>query len=80
METMEERLKNLAAIFCEKYSTKNDNQPGFHAEFVKFRSQLGHTLYYRLLESVLTLEKKRDNKFDFSVRKYNNSELVLILV
>ena len=64
---IESRLKRLGDIFCDKYSGKSDNQPGLHAELSKFRSQLGQTLYYRLLESILTLENKRGDKGDLSV-------------
>lgn len=68
--TMQERLKKFSEIFTDQYSTKKgDNQPGLHVEFAHYRSQLGQTLYYRLLESILSHEVKlRSDKVELTVK------------
>lgn len=67
---MEERLKNLSELFCVRFAyTKGEKQPGMHTEFAYYRSQLAQTLFYRLLESILTTEnKQRADKSELAVR------------
>ncbi|CAG7834073.1 unnamed protein product [Allacma fusca] len=58
VQSIHDRLQKYGQLFCQGYSLKYDNQPGLHSEFAQFRSQIGQTLYYRLLESILTAESK----------------------
>lgn len=59
LPSMKTRLAHLSEMFIAHYLAKRgDNAPGFHQEFALYRSQLGQTLYYRLLESVLGSEAK----------------------
>lgn len=47
-----------------------DTHPGAHKDFAKKRLQLGESLYFKVLESVLVAEKKRhhkDTKIDLTV-------------
>lgn len=69
LPSMKERLSLLSSSFIEHYlQKKGENEPGFHQEFAVYRSQLGQTLYYRLLESVLGGEAKlRSDKQELSV-------------
>jgi len=56
-----ERVKKLSELFCENYSKnkKGESQPGLFLEFAHYRSQLGQTLYFRLLENILSAELKQ---------------------
>jgi len=67
--SMQQRIQKLSEIFTDQYSTKKgDNQPGLHVEFAHYRSQLAQTLYYRLLESILSHEVKlRSDKGELTV-------------
>jgi hypothetical protein len=69
LPSMKVRLQKLSEMFIRHYLHKRgDNQPGFHQEFALYRSQLGQTLYYRLLESVLGSEAKlRADKAELTV-------------
>ncbi len=62
LPSMKTRLSTLCSSFISAYLAKrgvgNENAPGFHAEFALYRSQLGCSLYYRLLESILASEAK----------------------
>lgn len=59
LPSMMTRLEHLSRLFITHYLAKRgENTPGFHQEFALYRSQLGQSLYYRLLESVLGSEGK----------------------
>ena len=48
----------------------SDGHPGAHIDFAKRRLQLGESLYYKLLESIVSDESRRtskDQKVDLSV-------------
>jgi retinoblastoma-like protein 2 len=63
-----ERVKTLSDSFCDNYS-KNKlgaSQPGLFLEFAHYRSALGQTLYFRLLENIISVEMKQMSKSDKS--------------
>lgn len=66
-------MTRLGDIFCREYaSAKSANQPGLHAEFAVYRSQLAQTLYYRLMENILASESKlKVDKGDLNVSELN---------
>ncbi|KAJ8302946.1 hypothetical protein KUTeg_019342 [Tegillarca granosa] len=57
-----ERVKEMGETFCTNYVQPTDTHPGAHKDFAKKRLQLGESLYYKVLESVLVAEKKRHHK------------------
>lgn len=58
--------KEMGEIFCKSYAQPSGDHPGSHVDFAKKRLQLGESLYYKSLETIMLAEKKRvPNNFDF---------------
>ena len=53
------RIKDMGEIFCKKYVQSSDEHTGSHIDFARKRLQLGETLYYKTLESILLEETQR---------------------
>lgn len=53
------RVKKMGEMFCTRYVQPWEDHPGSQLDFAKKRLQLGETLYYKVLENVMTNEKKR---------------------
>ncbi|XP_041375450.1 retinoblastoma-like protein 1 isoform X2 [Gigantopelta aegis] len=63
------RIKEMGNTFCDHYIQPSDGHPGAHIDFAKRRLQLGESLYYKLLESIVLDESRRtskDQKVDLS--------------
>ncbi|OWF55242.1 retinoblastoma-like protein 1 isoform X1 [Mizuhopecten yessoensis] len=58
-ESIIPRLKEMGDIFCSHYVQATEDHPGAHIDFAKRRLQLGESLYFKTLESVIMSEKKR---------------------
>ncbi|CAG0894061.1 unnamed protein product [Darwinula stevensoni] len=58
---IQKRLKVMGDAFCESFTQPSENHPGSDMEFARKRLQLGESLYYKALESVLLAEQKRLN-------------------
>lgn len=56
-----ERVTEMGEIFCAHYVKETDDHAGSQIDFAKKRLQLGECLYYKLLESILFTEKKRND-------------------
>ncbi|XP_069112560.1 retinoblastoma-like protein 1 isoform X2 [Argopecten irradians] len=56
------RLKEMGDVFCNHYVQPTDDHPGAHIDFAKRRLQLGESLYFKTLESIITSERKRRKK------------------
>ncbi|KAL4235049.1 Retinoblastoma-like protein 1 [Mactra antiquata] len=57
--TITQRVQDMGEIFCNNYVQPSENHPGSQLDFAKRRLQLGESLYYKTLESILTSEKRR---------------------
>lgn len=61
------RVKEMGEAFCTFYAMPSEDHPGSHIEFAKKRLSLGENLYYKALEDIMVLERKRlPPKTDFS--------------
>ena len=76
----------MGEIFCKKYVQSSDEHTGSHIDFARKRLQLGETLYYKTLESILLEETQRlsqkNQSYDCLVsdRKREHFENVTCLV
>ncbi|PVD21293.1 hypothetical protein C0Q70_19465 [Pomacea canaliculata] len=59
LQEITSRVKEMGEIFCKYYVQPSDNCPAGHIDFARKRLQLGESLYYKMLESIVTGEKKR---------------------
>ncbi|XP_064599560.1 retinoblastoma-like protein 1 [Liolophura sinensis] len=57
--SIKDRMSEMGAIFCKRYSQPSDDHPGSHEDFAQRRLQLAESLYYKVLENILVSEKKR---------------------
>ncbi|VDI37744.1 retinoblastoma-like protein 1 [Mytilus galloprovincialis] len=53
------RVREMGEVFCNQYVQPTDENPGAHIDFAKRRLQLGESLYYKILESIVAQEKRR---------------------
>ncbi|KAL3858951.1 hypothetical protein ACJMK2_009197 [Sinanodonta woodiana] len=53
------RVKEMGEVFCSQYAQATDSHPGSQMDFAKKRLQLGESLYFKTLESILVSEKAR---------------------
>ncbi|XP_061421579.1 retinoblastoma-like protein 1 isoform X1 [Lethenteron reissneri] len=58
-EAVQTRVREMGATFCKHYTGPSDGQPGSHIDFAQKRLKLAEILYYKVLEGVITQEKKR---------------------
>lgn len=67
-EKIVSRVKEMGETFCTRYSMPSEDHPGSHIEFAKKRLQLAENLYYKALEDIMVLEKKKcPSKTDFTI-------------
>lgn len=53
------RVKEMGEIFCVCYAQPTEDHPGSHIDFAKKRLQLGESLYFKVLENIILMERKR---------------------
>lgn len=53
------RVKEMGETFCTFYAMPSEDHPGSHIEFAKKRLSLGENLYFKTLEDIMILERKR---------------------
>ncbi|XP_076470216.1 retinoblastoma-like protein 1 [Babylonia areolata] len=53
------RVKEMGKTFCSHYVQPLGSHPGAHIDFARKRLQLGESLYFKMLESIVLGEKKR---------------------
>ena len=77
-------MKQMGEIFCTSYGKPSDGHAQSQTsltDFAKRRLQLGESLYYKTLETIMLYEKKRlgakDKPFDFSVSSKFHEMLTL---
>lgn len=59
VDTVTQRIHDMGEIFCNNYVQASENHPGSQMDFAKRRLQLGESLYFKTLESIMLSEKKR---------------------
>lgn len=52
-------VKEMGKTFCNHYVQPLGTHPGAHIDFARRRLQLGESLYFKMLESIVLIEKKR---------------------
>ena len=74
----------MGEIFCTSYGKPSDGHAQSQTsltDFAKRRLQLGESLYYKTLETIMLNEKRRlsakDKPFDFSVSNENFKKIVV---
>ncbi|XP_071959151.1 retinoblastoma-like protein 1 isoform X2 [Antedon mediterranea] len=58
-QSITERIKQMGELFCTKFVESSEVHAGSHVDFAKMRLKLAETLYYKVMESIMTEEKKR---------------------
>ncbi|KAK7113914.1 retinoblastoma-like protein 1 [Littorina saxatilis] len=53
------RVKEMGETFCMHYVQPSDFHPGAHIDFARKRLQLGESLYFKALDSIVMTEKRR---------------------
>ena len=59
LEDAVKRVKTMGDHFCLHYTAPSDMHPGSHDSFARMRLGMGVSLYYKLLEAILTKEKSQ---------------------
>ncbi|KAL8603054.1 hypothetical protein ACOMHN_015619 [Nucella lapillus] len=59
MEELTGWVKEMGKTFCSHYVQPLGTHPGAHIDFARVRLQLGESLYFKMLESIVLGEKKR---------------------
>ena len=57
--SVEDRVKSMGEIFCEAYALPCNNIPASQVTFAQNRLQFASMLYYKVLESIMSTERKR---------------------
>ncbi|XP_014672646.1 PREDICTED: retinoblastoma-like protein 2 [Priapulus caudatus] len=58
-ETIQKRVAEMGEVFYTKYAQPSEDHPGSHVDFAKSRLQLGESLYFKTLENIMLMEKRR---------------------
>nr|ALB00261.1 retinoblastoma protein [Tigriopus japonicus] len=54
------RVQEMGDTFCSQYTAPSDKHPGSHNSFARMRLKMGVILYYKMLESILISEQKKN--------------------
>ncbi|XP_072100960.1 retinoblastoma-like protein 1 isoform X1 [Mobula birostris] len=67
IEAISARVKEIGDIFCQHYSQSTENQAGSHIDFAIKRLRLAEILYWKILETVMVQESRRNPGKDMTV-------------
>ncbi|XP_032897998.1 retinoblastoma-like protein 1 isoform X2 [Amblyraja radiata] len=67
IEAVSARVKEIGDIFCQHYSQPTENQAGSHIDFAIKRWRLAEILYWKILETVMVQESRRNPGKDMTV-------------
>ncbi|XP_078410896.1 retinoblastoma-like protein 1 isoform X2 [Cetorhinus maximus] len=66
-EAIKARLKEMGETFCQRYTQPVENQAGSHIDFAIKRLRLAEILYWKILETVMVQESRRNTGKDMTV-------------
>jgi retinoblastoma-like protein 1 len=66
-EKIAEWVTKMGRLFCDRYTQHTEDHPGPHMDFARKRLHLAESLYYKLLENILSEERKKKPDLDLMV-------------
>ncbi|XP_069740649.1 retinoblastoma-like protein 1 isoform X2 [Narcine bancroftii] len=67
VEAVSTRVKGIGDTFCQHYSQPTESQAGSHIDFAIKRLRLAEILYWKILETVMVQESRRNPGKDMTV-------------
>ncbi|XP_067904818.1 retinoblastoma-like protein 1 isoform X2 [Heterodontus francisci] len=67
IEAVMARVKEMGETFCQHYTQPTENQAGSHIDFAIKRLRLAEILYWKILETVIVQESRRNSGKDMTV-------------